>query len=210
MQQIFSGFSSGIEVVPSQFFEELLPYIDDMAELKVTIFAFHLLNQFEGDQRFLFREDFTEQSIFMQGLSEDPEEAEQLLDRGLAAAEERGTLLKALYDRKPLFFMNSPKGRAALARLEDGTWIPDSFAHLSGQSEIFRPTIFKLYEENIGPLTPMIADILRDCEQIYPYEWISDAVEEAVMNNVRNWRYIESILRSWKENGKHGTYQQYN
>ena len=51
---------------------------------------------------------------------------------------------------------------------------------------------------------------LDHVEQIYPYEWICDAVEEAVTNNVRNWRYIESILRSWKENGKHGTYQQYN
>ena len=205
MQHLFSGFSSGIEVIPSQFFEELLPYIDDPAELKVTIFMFHLLNQFEGDQRFLFREDFIEQQLFMLGLSEDPEEAEQLLDRGLAAAEERGTLLKAVYDGKPIFFLNSPKGRAALGRLEDGTWIPDAFVHLSSQSELFRPTIFKLYEENIGPLTPMIADILRTAEKDYPYEWICDAVSEAVMNNVRNWRYIESILRSWKENGHHGT-----
>ena len=53
----------------------------------------------------------------------------------------------------------------------------------------------------------MIADILRTCEKEYPYEWISDAVGEAVINNVRSWRYIESILRSWKENGHHGSYQ---
>ncbi len=208
--QIFSGFNSGIEVVPTQFFEELLSQIEDITELKVTLFVFHLLNQFEGDQRFLFVEDFTEQDTFMRGLSGDPEEAERLLEEGLAMAEERGTLIKAVYADKPLYFLNSPKGRAAAARLEDGTWIPDSFLHLSGRSEVLRPTIFKLYEENIGPLTPMIADVLRDCEQMYPYEWICDAVEEAVMNNVRNWRYIESILRSWKENGKHGTYQQYN
>ena len=206
MQRVFSGFSSGIEVIPTQFFEELLPYIDDPSELKITIFAFHLLNQFEGDQRFLFREDFAEQNLFMEGLSEDPEEAGHLLDEGLAAAEERGTILKAVYGDKPLYFLNSPKGRAALSRLEEGTWIPNAFLHLSGQSEVFRPTIFKLYEENIGPLTPMIADILRDCEKEYPYEWISDAVAEAVINNARSWRYIDSILRSWKENGHHGTY----
>ncbi len=206
MPRVFSGFSSGIEVVPTQFFEELLPEINDLTELRVTVFVFYLLNQFEGDQRFLFREDFTEQARFMNSLSEDPEEAERLLDEGLAAAEERGTLLRADYEDKALFFLNSPKGRAALARLEDGSWIPNSFMHLSVQTEIFRPTIFKLYEENIGPLTPMIADVLRDCEKDYPYEWIRDAVEEAVVNNARNWRYIESILRSWKENGRHGNY----
>ena len=206
MTRVFSGFSSGIEVVPVQFFEELLPEISSLAELKVTVFIFHLLNQFEGDQRFLFRDDFAEQKQFMLGLSEDPDEAGRLLDEGLSAAEERGTILKALYDDKAIYFLNSPKGRAALSKLEEGSWIPNSFLHLSVQTELFRPTIFKLYEENIGPLTPMIADILRDCQKDYPYEWICDAVEEAVTNNARSWRYIESILRSWKENGRHGTY----
>ena len=82
MPRIFSGFSSGIEVVPTQFFEELLPEIEDPAELRVTIFVFHLLNQFEGDQRFLFREDFTEQQQFMKSLSEDPDEAEETIEKG--------------------------------------------------------------------------------------------------------------------------------
>lgn len=204
--RIFSGFTSGIEVVPTQFFEELLPDIESLAELKVTAFAFHLLNQFEGDPRFLFRDDFSEQIQFMKGLSEDPDEAEKLLDEGLDAAEERGTLLKALYAEKPLYFLNSPRGRAGLEKLENGELVPDSFMHLNVQTELFRPTIFKLYEENIGPLTPMIADVLRDCEKDYPYEWINDAVQEAVINNARSWRYIESILKNWKENGKHGSY----
>ncbi len=204
--RIFSGFTSGIEVVPSQFFEELVPEIDTLAELKVTIFAFHLLNQFEGDKRFLLREDYTEQEPFMKGLSEDPEEAAQLLDEGLDAAEERGTFLRADYDGKALYFLNSPKGRRALESLENGTWIPNAFLHLSVQTELFRPTIFKLYEENIGPLTPMIADVLKDCQKDYPYEWIRDAVEEAVMSNARNWRYVEAILKKWKENGQHGSY----
>lgn len=206
MDRYFSGFTSGIEVVPSQFFEELLPDIENLPELKVTVFAFHLLNQFEGDKRFLLREDYTEQEQFMQGLSEDPDLAGQMLDEGLAAAEERGTFLRADYNGKALYFLNSPKGRSALSSLEDGTWIPNAFLHLSVQTELFRPTIFKIYEENIGPLTPMIADVLRDCEKDYPYEWIRDAVQEAVMNNARSWRYVESILKNWKENGQHGSY----
>ncbi len=207
MNRVFSGFNSGIEVVPTQFFEELLPYIEDPAELKVSVFVFHLLNQFEGDNRFLVRDDFTEQKTFMEGLAEDPDEAAALLDKGLEAAEQRGMLLSDCYDGQPIYFLNSPKGRAALERLEAGTWVPDAFAHLSGQTDVFRPTIFRLYEENIGPLTPMIADILRDCEKEYPYEWIRDAVSEAVVNNARSWRYIDSILRSWKENGHIGTDQ---
>jgi DnaD/phage-associated family protein len=64
-----------------------------------------------------------------------------------------------------------------------------------------RPNIFKLYEENIGPLTPLIADALKDAEQTYAPEWVAEALEIAVKNNKRNWRYVEAILKRWKVEG---------
>ncbi len=65
-----------------------------------------------------------------------------------------------------------------------------------------RPNIFALYEQNIGPLTPILADGLRDAEQQYPEDWIRDAFRIAVNNNARSWNYIDAILRSWKEKGR--------
>ena len=62
--------------------------------------------------------------------------------------------------------------------------------------------MFKLYEENIGPLTPLLADKLKEAEQMYPGAWFEEAFEIAVSRNVRNWKYIEAILSRWKENGK--------
>ena len=64
-----------------------------------------------------------------------------------------------------------------------------------------RPNIFKLYEENIGPLTPLLADALKDAEQTYPPEWVAEALEIAVKSNKRNWNYVEAILSRWKEEG---------
>ena len=61
---------------------------------------------------------------------------------------------------------------------------------------------FAIYESNIGPLTPMIADSLQDAEKIYPADWIKDAIALAVENNKRNWRYCETILKRWQESGK--------
>ena len=61
--------------------------------------------------------------------------------------------------------------------------------------DVERPNIFRLYEENIGPLTPLIAEMLRDAEKTYPADWIEEAFKIAVENNVRRWRYIEAILR---------------
>jgi DnaD/phage-associated family protein len=65
-----------------------------------------------------------------------------------------------------------------------------------------RPNVFGLYEENIGPLTPLIGDALKDAEQSYAPEWIRDAIELAVRNNKRSWSYCEAILRRWKEEGR--------
>jgi DNA replication protein len=59
-----------------------------------------------------------------------------------------------------------------------------------------------LYEENIGPLTPIIADTLKEAEELYEAEWISDAIEAAVKNNKRSWKYVEAILKRWKEEGR--------
>lgn len=62
--------------------------------------------------------------------------------------------------------------------------------------------LFTHYESNIGPLTPIIADILKDAEKEYPEAWIIEALSLAVTNNKRNWRYCETILKRWKAGGK--------
>ncbi len=59
-----------------------------------------------------------------------------------------------------------------------------------------------MYEENIGPLTPLLSEMLMEAEKEYPAAWMEEAFEIAVSRNVRNWKYIEAILRRWKENGK--------
>ena len=61
--------------------------------------------------------------------------------------------------------------------------------------------IFSIYEEEIGPLTPMIADALQDAEQYYGSQWVKDAIKEAVKYEARNWAYVQSILKRWKEQG---------
>ena len=115
---------------------------------------------------------------------------------GLRKCVERGILLKAQGEAEVLYFLNSPRGRLAV----------DSFAKgkLSavGSATRERSNVFKLYEENIGPLTPLIADTLKDAEEVYTAEWISDAIGLAVENNKRNWKYVEAILKRWKEEGR--------
>ncbi len=61
--------------------------------------------------------------------------------------------------------------------------------------------ISKAYESEIGVLTPMIADELREAATAYPLKWTLDAIREAATNNKRGWKYVLAILARWKAQG---------
>jgi DnaD/phage-associated family protein len=117
---------------------------------------------------------------------------------GLEKAVKRGSLLKVQKEADVYFLLNSPRGRAAVQAIESGKWNPKT----DSAPPMERPNVFKLYEENIGALTPLIADTLKDAEETYQTEWIAEAIELAVKNNKRNWKYCEAILKRWKEEGR--------
>ncbi|MCL4530558.1 MAG: DnaD domain protein, partial [Chloroflexi bacterium] len=45
-------------------------------------------------------------------------------------------------------------------------------------------------------------DTLKDAEDTYSEEWVADAMIEAVQNNARSWKYIDTILKNWKKDGR--------
>ncbi len=205
----FKGFAAGkarLTPLPGQFFSELLPEIDHLGELKVILYVFWRLDRIEGSFRYTSRSDFLSDSRFMAGLGKSPREAEAALDEALERACGRGTLLRvdvqAEGGEQALYFLNSPKGRAAIEAIRSGSWRPTGDVQAPVELRMERPNIFRLYEENFGPLTPLIADSLRDAADTYPDFWIEDAIRLAVENNIRRWRYVEAILRSWKEEGR--------
>jgi len=63
-------------------------------------------------------------------------------------------------------------------------------------------SVFQLYEENIGPITPLIAEELKEAEELYPYEWLEEALREAALLNKRSWRYASRILERWATEGR--------
>lgn len=61
--------------------------------------------------------------------------------------------------------------------------------------------ISKLYEDNIGRLTPAIAESLKDIDEKYPPDWFEEALKESVKSEHRNLKYISAILERWKVEG---------
>jgi DNA replication protein len=65
-----------------------------------------------------------------------------------------------------------------------------------------RPTVFTLYEQNVGLLQPIIAEELREAAEIYPADWLEDAFRLSAERNIRNWKYIRAILERWQREGR--------
>jgi DnaD/phage-associated family protein len=62
--------------------------------------------------------------------------------------------------------------------------------------------LFKVYEGEIGQLTPSISEALKDAEKVYPAGWVEDAIKESVKSGVRKWKYAEAILERWHKEGR--------
>src|SRR5262245_41920894 len=127
----FAGFPDGkmrSVPMPEPFFTELLPLIDHLPELKVTLYAVWCLSLKDGAYRFVQRADFAEDDLFMAGLSASPRQAAEALDDALERAEARGTLLRVTVEdaetERHLYFLNTAKGREAVDKLTRGEWRP--------------------------------------------------------------------------------------
>jgi DNA replication protein len=199
----FSGFNTPTgknTPIPAAFFTDLLPQVTDLDELRVILWAFKSLDNQQGDLRYLTVEDFLEAEEFIPCLGKTEKDQTDRLSRALEGIVRLGMLIKAENGEQVIYFLNSPRGRAALEALSQGAWQPG--VKQSKDFSADRPNIFALYEQNVGVITPLIADELRDAEKQYPPDWINDAFRLAVTRNARNWRYIDAILRSWKEKGR--------
>jgi DnaD/phage-associated family protein len=211
----FSGFPAGARAtfVPSLFFSAVLPRIEDPAELVVSLYLFYALGRRPGYPRAITRAELAAERPLRQALARLDGGVEAALTRGLDLAVARGTILKARptpaelgeahgagHTAQDVYLLHTEAAREAL---RSGRW---GGLELAPAPEPLPdeppPSIFALYEENIGTISPLIAEDLREVEATYPSGWIIAAFKEAVSMNKRNWRYIVRILERWRAEGR--------
>ena len=212
----FQGFPARMEFtsIPNIFFSGLLPQITDMAELKTTLHVMAALYRKKGYPRFVGYSELLGNAALMDSLKGTGGAPEETLRHALKMAAERGTLIPLKLDKdgnsEDVYFLNTESDRRTVAKIESGELKLAGLKSAGGtyvETEEL-PDIFTLYEQNIGMLTPMIADELRDAEKLYPPDWIRDAIKEAVLHNKRSIKYIAKILENWSVEGRtDGTYQ---
>jgi DNA replication protein len=206
----FAGFSEGRSrpvPIPAEFFDQLLPAIDSLEELRVTLYVIWYLERQESTFLQFRASEIASDLEFMHSFSAEQANPSDQLKEALENAVNRGTILKwEDGNGEAVYFLNSPRGQAGLRAAQTGI-LDNPPGNLPPQMGKEKPNIFRLYEENIGPLTPLIADDLRLAETEYPEAWIEEAFHLAVQRNARSWRYIDTVLRRWKEEGRDGTNQ---
>jgi len=211
----FTGFPARMQftAIPNLFFSALLPQIDDITELKVALHFFELLYRKRGYPRFVTYHDLLGDKSLMASLTKAERPPEEVLRAGLNRATGHEIILHLALENngksEDIYFLNTESQRQLVAKIQGGE-LKLSGLKVSEPATVITealPDIFTLYEQNIGLLTPMVADELREAEKLYPADWIREAIGEAVSLNKRNWRYISRILENWASEGKSsGTY----
>ena len=207
---LFSGFPRNVHLipVPSPLFGPLLEQIDDLSELKCTLRLIWLLQQKKGSPKYVTHDELLADCVLGRALPGEGDDLPSKVARAMDLAVGRGIFLSGQVRHRSagerVYALNTQANRDALADTVPGGELPNQAASKIGPWEgaTERPNIFALYEDNIGMISPMIADELKEAEGTYPQTWIEDAIREAVGNNKRSWRYIARILERWEREGR--------
>jgi DNA replication protein len=191
----FKGFPARAEVtpLPNIFFSEVLPRIGELAEAKAVLQVFFLLSRRKGYPRFVSFNELNNDVAILKGLRDLAPATDDLLKHALESAVHDGILLHIPVDMdgrsEDLYFINNQAEKDTIARIVQGTLkIPNVSIRQEEEQVVEQPTdIYNLYEQNIGMLTPILAEELQEAEHRYPADWIREAFREAVRANVRTW-----------------------
>lgn len=199
--------------VPNIVFSSLLHQITDIIELKVLLHIFEIIYPKKGSLRFVaYSELFAHPGLALDLKGKPPE----TLAGALESLVRREIILHLHLNKEDsaedIYFLNTEANRLVVSKIQAGEiLLPGLKPAISAPPEAVEPAdIFTLYEQNIGMLTPLIAEEIKEAGKHYPEVWMKDAIKEAATLNKRNWRYIARILEHWSTEGKdNGAYRRH-
>jgi DNA replication protein len=206
----FRGFPARMQytAIPNIVFSAILPQIDDLVELKVLLHVLAVIYPKKGTFRSVGLSELINDAGLIGDLKDSPGSSADKVSQALASLEIKNVILHLVLtkngDTQDYYCLNSEANKLAIERIRQGE-IPGPEIKVEKVSRLTTEPpkdIFSLYEQNIGMLTPLIADELKEAEKHFPETWIRDAIKEAVTLNKRNWRYILRILENWSTEGK--------
>jgi hypothetical protein len=193
--------------ISERFFSEVLPTITNILELKTSLIILNEIGIQQRDDQFLSYSGVTKlEQLLLLEMGEN-QTLVQLVDLTLKKLTQLGVIFSRLSEVGPadpeeIYFLDDLEGHTLSENLKFGIASPN----ITVDNPKRGATIFDLYENVIGVIPgAQIAQELMEAEKTYPAEWLEDAFDEAVVQDVRRWAYIRAILASWS-NGGRGNY----
>lgn len=192
--------------VDLRLLDAMLARAHDVAEIKVVLQVVRLA-AVTGSPRVALMRLLEPESVRSVAGQSSPEPGTARVLRAVEQATADGLLHRIAVrdgsDEQVFVLPATPENTGLVERLRGGVAGADADLDLppGGEVTVHRPNVFSLYEQQIGPLTPLIAEHLREAERAYPREWLEGAIRQAAEYNARNWRYVETILQRWEAEG---------
>jgi DnaD/phage-associated family protein len=191
---------TGVVPLPADFIAVHLPRITSIVELKVSLHLYGLITAQTTRPRRVSWDTLLFDTVLQQSLLVVASSSaySDVLSEGLAAAVQRGSFLHTV--------RLDQHGRAVnwyvVDTVENRRWADVQTDSVTAPVGEPAPDVLRLYEQHIGVVTPMLLAELRAAARLYPSHWFAEAMREAVVANVRSWRYVHKILQKWAKDGR--------
>lgn len=209
----FVGFPAGdLEevLIPARLLTDLLSRIDSLAETRLTIYCYQQFGRWPKEDAWVRARDLRSDPVLldlMSGLSQlhIPQE---VLDDALEKALVRNSLLSLALpggDDEPddmALFLNTETGRRLRAAMDSTGSASQGAGGVLPVAQLSESEPFRIYHQNFGLLTPVLADQLRNLIEDFPLPWVCEAMEIAVARNKKALAYVKAILNRWEREAR--------
>jgi len=197
--------------IPERFFSDVLPNITNILELKISLIILNEIASQQTEGSFLNHFDI-ENLEQLKLLETDGVQLSLELIESILEKLTQSNLIFSMKlhleaeDSGEIYFLDDADGRKLSENFKLGIVSPNITGDNPERDIDKGITVFDLYEKNIGVIPgSQVAEELIEAEKTYPAQWLEDAFDEAVAQDVRRWAYIRAILASWS-NGGRGNY----
>ena len=209
----FVGFPAGdLEEVPipARLLTDLLSRIDSLAETRLMLYCYQQFGRLPGQEAWVRSRDLRSDPVLldlMSGLSQlhTPQE---VLDDALEKALVRNGLLELELSgaggepSDKALFLNTEAGRKLRASMQAGGAAVRGDGGVPAVAQLSEAEPFRIYHQNFGLLTPVLADQLRNLIEDFPLHWVCEAMEIAVGRNIKALAYVKAILNRWEREAR--------
>lgn len=202
------GFPRGVQFtpVPNPILASLLEEIDSLAELKVVLRAIHGLHRHRKVPASIGFDELCSDRTVAAMLDASGSELEEMVESAVTSAVDRGIFLvvDGEVGGRKIYLNTEPVRRALIRQGVDVTELAHKSSETWADPQTAEPksNAVTSYEQNIAPVTPIVAENIHAALEEHPEDEVLLAIRKAAEANARSWNYISAILRRWATEGR--------